>query len=112
MAKKYIDANELCIYLTDHRTYDVFNYANMVNDDIINCLLEYIDEMPEPDVVEINCAYNEKEDTPSLFRCSNCNWYCNDTTPGDKTDGDDPYGYNYCPNCGRRIRRKKDAKVN
>lgn len=69
-------------------------------------------DLPQADVVEINCAYNEKEDTPSLFRCSNCNWYCNDTTPGDKTDGDDPYSYNYCPNCGRRIRRKKDAKTN
>lgn len=52
MAKNYIKADELCNYLVDHRTCDIFNYANMVNDSIINALLEYIDKMPEPDVVE------------------------------------------------------------
>lgn len=36
--------------------------------------------------------------TPSLFECSVCHWYDWDTTTGDTSD------YNYCPNCGAKMK--------
>lgn len=47
------------------------------------------------------CAFNKKEDTPSLFECSCCGWECYDTMNCTTID------YNYCPNCGRKIVRKE-----
>lgn len=47
-------------------------------------------------------AYNVKEDYGSLFECSSCGWSDDDTTTGDTGV------YNYCPNCGLKIVKKKD----
>ena len=64
-----------------------------------------VDSIPTADVVEIEYAYNEEERYSSLFTCSRCKWSCSDTLCGDTAT------YNYCPNCGRKIRRKKDDSV-
>lgn len=86
MAKKYINVDEFCGYLIEHRTYDIFNYANMVNDGIINGLLEYIDEMPEPDVVEV-------------VRCRDCEYW----------DPGSPMATVIPAPCRCRLRRETDA---
>ena len=47
-------------------------------------------------------VYNVREDYPSLFECSSCGWCDDDTTTGDTIV------YNYCPNCGGKVVKKKD----
>ena len=39
---------------------------------------------------------NIKQDYPSLYECSECNWECTDTYCCDSE-------FNYCPNCGARV---------
>ena len=51
----------------------------------------------EAPTVEIVHGRNLKEDWPSLFECSICNWSCSDTYYGDTGN------YNYCPNCGAKM---------
>ena len=36
--------------------------------------------------------------TPSLFECSACHWRDNDTCTADTSE------YNYCPNCGAKMK--------
>ena len=49
------------------------------------------------DFQEVKYGYNIQADTPSLFRCSVCDWSDNDTYTGDTAT------YNYCPNCGAKM---------
>ena len=49
------------------------------------------------DFQEVKHGYNIQADTPSLFRCSVCDWSDNDTYTGDTAT------YNYCPNCGAKM---------
>lgn len=56
-----------------------------------------LDAMPTIDAVPVVHGYNTKDDSPSLFGCSVCGWFCLDTYCGD-TDT-----YNYCPNCGAKM---------
>ena len=53
-----------------------------------------IDNVPTVETVH---GRNLKEDWPSLFECSVCNWSDYDTYTGDTST------YNYCPNCGARM---------
>ena len=56
-----------------------------------------IDAIPTADVQEVKHAKNLCEDFPSLFGCSLCNWFDDDTTTGSTSV------YNYCPNCGAKM---------
>ena len=103
MAKNYIKADELCNYLVDHRTCDVFNYANMVNDSIINALLEYIDQMPEPDVVERTRGKWEVCGTfDDFLKCSCC---------GYKKPWNEEV-FNFCPSCGAEMEKANETPPN
>ena len=62
-----------------------------------------LSELPAADVVEVVHGRNLKEDTPSLFECSICNWCSYDTLCGNTED------YNFCPNCGARMDGGEDA---
>ncbi len=55
------------------------------------------EETPTADVQEVRHGENLCEDFPSLFQCSLCNWYDDDTTTGNTSV------YNYCPNCGAKM---------
>lgn len=58
---------------------------------------EVVRSVPPADVQEVKHAKNLCEDYPSLFECSLCRWYDDDTTTGNTSV------YNYCPNCGAKI---------
>ena len=57
------------------------------------------------DAVPVVHGYNTKDDSPSLFGCSVCGWFCWDTYCGD-TDT-----YNYCPNCGAKMKGENDEQI-
>lgn len=59
--------------------------------------LSTVENEPTADVQEVRHGKNICEDYPSLFECSLCGWYDNDTTTGNTSV------YNYCPNCGAKI---------
>lgn len=46
---------------------------------------------------------NLREDTPSLFECSKCDWTDWDTTTGDTGV------YNFCPSCGSDMRKVENV---
>ncbi len=78
------DASEIYIEIADNRVSD------------------WIDAVPTADGIEEKIGYNKKEEYPSLFECSVCEWYCSDTYYGDTGE------YLYCPHCGTKILKKRE----
>ena len=68
---------------------------------------EDIEKILAVHVTEIRFAFDEKEDTPSLFHYSACDWDCDDTCSGDPIVGENKGSFNFCPNCGAKIIPKK-----
>ena len=64
---------------------------------IFGGVIDIVAKQPTIDAVPVVHGYNTKDDSPSLFGCSVCGWFCWDTYCGD-TDT-----YNYCPNCGAKM---------
>lgn len=58
---------------------------------------EVVRSVPPADVQEVRHGKNICKDYPSLFECSLCRWYDDDTTTGNTSV------YNYCPNCGTKM---------
>ena len=67
--------------------------------------LAKLDELESIDAMHVVHGYNTKDDSPSLFGCSVCGWFCWDTYCGD-TDT-----YNYCPNCGAKMKGENDEQI-
>ena len=63
----------------------------------VQYMREMLNLLPAVEVPEVRHGYNVKEDTPSLFECSECGWSDCDTFTGDSVT------YNYCPNCGAKM---------
>ena len=60
-------------------------------------IVKVIEDAPVEDVVEVIHGYNKLFDYPSLFECSVCSAYDNDTYTGESSE------YNYCPWCGAKM---------
>ena len=59
---------------------------------------EWRDDNGDPfEIAEVVHGFN-KYDYNSAFECSVCGWQCWDTIPGDTEV------YNYCPNCGAKMK--------
>lgn len=71
-----------------------------------------IEDAPTADVVEVKYAYDEDGESVPSFTCSACKWFCGDLYEGDEIEGKGWNSYNWCPNCGAKIRRKEDVKTN
>lgn len=69
-------------------------------------------DLPQADVVEVKYAYDEDGESVASFTCSACKWFCGDLYEGDEVEGKGWNSYNWCPNCGAKIRRKEDVKTN
>ena len=92
---RLIDANELKKQQT-HLWDEVMGH--------VPCVLLYdIDIAPTIDAAPVVHGRNLKEDTPSLFECSECGWADFDTYTGDTAV------YNYCPNCGAKMGRERKS---
>ena len=64
-------------------------------------VLSVLRTTPTVDAVPVVHGYDTSGGM-SLFRCSVCGWFCWDTYCGD-TDT-----YNYCPNCGAKMKGAND----
>ena len=78
-------------------TTDICRHQNVCNDvckPISACdALRYAERAVEAGYVKQREGTNIS-DYPSLFECSVCHWY----------DGGDTSEYNYCPNCGAKMK--------
>lgn len=90
---EYIDANKkVTIQVYDDMTEEW--HKEKVT--IAEALDKWTDEgCPKPVVVPIKHGHDLIGDT--LFECSECGYYNDDTTRGTK------WTFNYCPNCGARM---------
>lgn len=98
MAKEYIEREALLKKM--EALYPLIQSVHLPE-----AIRKFILEAPAADVVEVRHGRNLKDDTPSLFECSVCNWCSYDTLCGDTED------YNYCPNCGARMDGAADKNV-
>lgn len=67
----------------------------------IETAIEFLQNIPAADVVEVRHGKNLSEDDPSIFECSECGWKCRDTYYGDTIT------YSFCPNCGAKMDKEE-----
>lgn len=79
--------------LSYYRSLYYVKQRGMEKDILANDINDYL----TADVREVKHGKNICKDYPSLFECSLCRWYDNDTTTGNTSV------YNYCPNCGAKM---------
>lgn len=89
------------------KTSKVFEIAKEYHKDFaksladLTSLREVLEDTPAENVKKEEYCINLASDYPSLFECSSCGWSDDDTYTGDTSE------YNFCPNCGRKVRKEK-----
>lgn len=63
-------------------------------DRLINGFISAVKNCPAASVRPVARGFNLRKDYPSLFKCSQCGWGCDDTYYCDTQT------FNFCPNCG------------
>lgn len=95
----YIDRDRLIKKFCNHCYFDV-GEKNCAED----CFdVKIIKSLPTEYVAPVVHGKNLDRETPSIFTCSVCGWHSWDTYCGDTSE------YNYCPNCGAKMRSENEG---